>query len=149
MSKITHGVLQGSDLGPLLFLIYINDINSSTRNCAPYLFADDTNLFFNTTATNSDCQIESESHHIMNWLEANRLSLNCEKTAIVNFNCSTEQSFKIGETTIKTVNSAKYLGIEIDKDLKYIEHVNRLLGKLANKTYAIIRLRKYIPRKTL
>ena len=81
MGKIDYGVPQGSILGPLLFLLYINDICNVSNKISCILFADDTNIFATgknlTELTN---MLNTELAKINQWIQCNRLSLNIEKT---------------------------------------------------------------------
>ena len=84
--SITHGVPQGSVLGPLLFLIYINDLNNVVRHSTVHHFADDTNLLCSSSSLKSinKC-INHDLKLIVHWLRANRISLNVNKTEIILF----------------------------------------------------------------
>ena len=83
---ITHGVPQGSVLGPLLLLLFINDLPSVSKFLTFYLFADDTNIYYESSDL-MDIQkiVNRELRKVRKWLEANRLALNIEKTNFVVF----------------------------------------------------------------
>ena len=79
--KISYGVLQGSILGPLLFILYINDFASVSEKLFYVLFADDTNIFLNGKDINKLVAIiQSELFKLCNWLQMNKLTLNLPKT---------------------------------------------------------------------
>ena len=83
---ITHGVPQGSVLGPLLFLLYINDFRNCCRAFDFHIFADDTNLFYsNSSLIELEETINYNLTLVSNWLKANKLSLNIDKTNFINF----------------------------------------------------------------
>ena len=114
---IACGVPQGSILGPLLFLIYINDIYCSSYALKFILFADDTNLFYSSKSV-SDLQrvLNHEMTALSEWFKANRLSLNIDKTSYMlfyasNARCIPEQSFElfIESFKVKRVEVANFL----------------------------------------
>ena len=84
--NVTCGVPQGSILGPLLFLIYINDLHGICKYSSPILFADDSNLFFTGSETiQTETLINEELCNISEWLKSNKLSLNIKKTHCIVF----------------------------------------------------------------
>ena len=81
-----HGVPQGSVLGPLLFLIYINDLHKSIKYCSVRHFADDTNfLISNNSPKKIQDHVNSDLKHLCRWLRANKISLNKSKTELLIF----------------------------------------------------------------
>ena len=113
--QISCGVPQGSVLGPLLFLLYINDFNNSSNQLDFHLFADDSNLFYaHKSLLQLETTVNNELHEVFNWLCANKLSLNIEKSNYVIFRPPQKLvnypiNLKINSQILMHENSIKYL----------------------------------------
>ena len=140
---IKHGVPQGSILGPLLFLIYINDLAPSISKIAtPILFTDDTSIIIsNTHPEEFKCTVSSVFIETSNWLQSNFLSLNCDKTLFLQFLTKNQNEIEMqiitSNTVITNTNSTKFLGVIIDSTLSWKDHITRLTSKLNKACYAI------------
>ena len=125
---ITHYVPQGSILGPLLLILYINDLAGVPEKLFTILFADDTTILIEGTQVNSMItSLNSELAKLTDWLKANKLSINVSKTHYMVFHRSRRKLDKgdiiLDNTIIKQVSFTKYLGIIIDDKLKWIHHI--------------------------
>lgn len=141
---IEYGVPQGSVLGPLLFLIYINDIFSSITNCKIILFADDALIYVSADNAN-DCyaQMNFDLNKLEVWLQNNKLKLNTDKTKYMFIASKTSKSkFKedlknnniiIQGKKIEFVNEIKYLGVIIDSNLNFNKHCDFICKKVSKK----------------
>ena len=154
MKQIVCGVPQGSILGPLLFLLYINDISSVSNVFFSVLFADDAKLLYSSNNLQElSATVYNELSNIMQWLNANRLSLNIEKTNFMIFRprgknevCPT---IHICGAEIQEVDSAKCLGIMVDNKSNWMEHIKCISQKIAKGIGIIIKARKSFESETL
>lgn len=137
---INTGVPQGSILGALLFILYINDIERVPEHCDLSLLADDTLLSITAeTYQEAIIKINIDLQKIYRWLCMNKLKVNTQKTKWICFNASRHvnialhNDININGEPIERVNSAKYLGIIIDEKLAFHEHFEHVIKKAAKK----------------
>ena len=130
LRNITCGVRQGSVLGPLLFLIYINDLQNDSVLFRAITFADDTNLFMTAPSMQSLFQnVNTELDKIQAWFESNRLSINVSKTCFQLYSkrpIKDAPQIRFNSASISRASSVKFLGVIVDEKLIFkerIEHV--------------------------
>ena len=153
--NVTCGVPQGSVLGPLLFLIYINDIPSASSKFAFYLFADDTSIYFESgNLEQLQKVVNSELKHIKKWLDANKLALNVDKTNFVIFHSPQKPLYenitiKFGKQHVTKANHVKFLGLLLDENLSWKHHLSELSKKLARTCGMFLKVRHLLPTDVL
>jgi hypothetical protein len=152
---ITCGVPQGSILGPLLFLIYVNDITVVSRIFDIIMFADDTNLFIKDR--NMECLVKNtndELSKISKWFKLNKLSLNIKKTSFILFqskkrNIPDKLDIRIDNIKIEQVKKTKFLGVIINETLTWDDHIFTIKQKVQKNIGIIHRIKKNVPSCTL
>ena len=149
MKTIKCGVPQGSILGPLLFLIYINDLATICKHTLPFLFADDTNLFKHGNDLNEMVNsLNQELLDISLWLKVNKLSLNVKKTHYMVFTskkCTPNSlDITIDGCNIDRVKHTKFLGVFIDEKLNWKKHVSYISSKISKGIGIIIKARNLL-----
>ena len=144
---ISTGVPQGSVLGPLLFLIYINDLPTVSNIFNILMYADDTTLFCNFDNTQNEFTIHNELDNVYRWLCSNKLSLNVSKTKYMCFFTPKRKvvfpDLKINNITIDRVTDFKFLGLIISSNLKWNKHIDHISIKVS-KVIGIMFCLKYI-----
>lgn len=152
LMAIDHGVPQGSVLGPLLFVLYINDI---TEVCPigsnVKLFADDTMIYVTGECSEEiNKKMNDVFHKIENWMNLNKLKLNAEKTKYMIVRSSRKEvkgQIKIvcmNGVVLERVEVIKYLGVMIDSRLTFAEHCDYMLKKIGKKTSFLNRIGQYL-----
>ncbi len=161
LDKILCGVPQGSILGPILFLVYVNDISMSTP-LSILSFADDTTI--STSAPDVHTlytTMNNELQKLTEWFKANKLCLNVKKTKYILFRPSINYPQNINEHIVlngqnvdrvgnaQSEKSFKFLGINIDETLSWKHHISKVCSKIARSNYIINKVKNCLPKSSL
>ena len=151
------GVPQGSNIGPLLFMLFVNDFPSCLECTSCNLFADDTAIYCsgtNITEINSTLQVDVKN--VVKWFNDNMLTVNIDKSCSIaigthqRLNNQTEElNVTVMDDNLRNVNSIKYLGLTIDNNLNWNQHVNNLCLKLSPKIELLRKLKHKLPTEQL
>ena len=130
---VVSGVPQGSVLGPLLFLIYVNDIPDSIFSCSPYQFADDTKILKSIQSSNDSMKLQRDIDSLSEWCKKWFLTLNEDKCAAIHFSLSSinnlQSTYQINNTTVRYLSSHRDLGLMVEGNLSWSKHYNFIICK--------------------
>ena len=136
-ASVTSGILQGSVLGPILFSIYINDLPDVVCNTVK-LSADDTKLYSVVESAEKRKNLQKDINNISKWSEDWLLTFNKNKCKHVHLGSKFHNVYKIENETIKTETEEKDLGIIMDNELKFQDHINTQVKK-ANRMLGVVK----------
>ena len=149
------GVPQCSVLGPLLFLIYINDLPNISKILNFYLFADDTNIYYESDSLNElEHTVNKELDKLYLWLNVNRLSLNIDKTNFLIFHpynkpLKQNVTIKINKKATSEKDFIKYLGVLVNSSLSWKCQISNLTKKISRAIGIMYKLRPFLPLKVM
>lgn len=150
--SINHSVPQGSNLGPLLFLLYINDLPSSSTYFNFQMFADD--CCVSSTVPRSQINdihtiINANLDNVAKWLTSNKIKINIDKTKYMIYSYRGENRFSqeicMGNDEIGQVNHIKFLGIILDSKLRFSYHVSLISSKISKNVGLMYKIRDFVP----
>lgn len=151
--RVTCGVPQGSVLGPVLFILYINDIVSVSNLLKCIMFADDTTLFYSGENVNTVLQtVQNEFEKIIMWFNANRLSLNISKTKYMIFSCKKNDidvNLSVQGSEIERTHEIKFLGIMIDDNLTWKSHIDQVKSKVSQIVAVLHKVKESLNKSAL
>ena len=145
--NVNCGVPQGSILGPLLFILYINDFSNVSDILLYVLFADDTNVFLNGRYKNNNKYNAIGTVKLYNWLLANKLTLNISKTHFMEFNRDKHKNhkiiIKINKVVIEQEKHTTFLGVIFDDNFNWSNHISYIKSKIPKGVGIICRAKEY------
>ena len=153
--KITTGVPQGTILGPLLFILYINDLLRDMPKDNILSYADDTVLIVSEDSWSAaQDNMNKLLNNVADWLGLNKLSLNIQKTMYItfrNYSNSVPETFNIAiqNQKIRRVMACKYLGIHFDYNMRWDKHIEYVYSKTKYLIFVLSKLKKIMYTNTL
>ena len=154
MEFIKSGIPQGSIIGPLMFILFINDIQFYCDKVQVNMYADDTTLYSSSDSiTDIQTMLNYELQNISKWCHYNNMVINSEKTKCMLIGSNNRLSnvdtsmfdVNIDGNNIELVKCQKLLGVHVDSSLTWKDHVNYLRGILNNRINLLRHLRKHVP----
>jgi len=148
LKNITMGVPQGSILGPLLYVIYMADLDKSSDVFNFIFYADDTTMYVNLGNETNDDVLNNEICKVVKWLRLNKLTINAKKTKLMVFSYRKvvqEPQLMLNGIPIMGVDSFNFLGLTIDKQLSWKMHLNKVALKITRTNFILNKLKRFLP----
>jgi len=139
--SVSSGVPQGTVLGPVLFLAFINDMPSSVTSSSVRLFADDAIIYKNIKSAHDSALLQQDLHALEQWESDWRMSFNPAKCSSISFTRLRNpiiNSYSLHQTTLEHLSSVKYLGVTLSSNLTWSHHVNNVVAK-GNQVLGMVR----------
>ena len=155
LRPIQVGVPQGSILGPLLFLVYINDLPECLEHCEVALYADDTVIYFSSSCvTEIEIFINRDLSKLSSWFSTNRLTLNVSKSKFIligspkKLSTCNDVNVVIDDSPLECTDTFKYLGVTINKTMTWGDHVEAISTKINQRLGLLKRISYLLPLET-
>ena len=149
---VKFGVPQGSILGPLLFLCYINNLPSILKHCTISMYADDVVFYVeHQSSCIAENLLQADASRVYDWFCQSGLCINTEKTQVLMFNNNKDDpppTIKMGGTVLKVCLEYEYLGITIDNNLNFDKNTGKTISSASRRLYLLCKMRKMIPKST-
>ena len=151
--QITYGVPQGSILGPLLFLLFINDLPLYTKNVSTDLYADDTTLYdIQDSMERIEDNLQSALNNLHVWCRNNGMILNSSKTKVMLVTTNQKRQrlhnenldLKFNNEPLNMISNDKILGIYVDKNLNWSDHIKHLSRKITSSIWLLSKIKKFL-----
>ena len=154
--RLTHSIPQGSNLGPLLFLIYINDFPCCSNYFKFIMFADDCTVTSRVARNElpvAHTAINDNLCRISEWLVSNKIQINVSKTKYLIYSLRGDMEFmfpvKMGRSVIARENSVKFLGVILDNRLSFSMHIDSISSKISRTLGVLSKISSFVPRRVL
>ena len=153
LKTMKHGVPQGSVLGPLLFLLYINDFTNCLHYTSSIMYADDTTIYKSGKCISKLCNIlENDLNNIVEWFNLNFLTLNIEKTIFTVFSyrhIPSDVKVLLGNKYILNTSTVNFLGVSLDFKLTFGAHIKKIYNKVSKIHGIFYKINKFLPEHIL
>ena len=152
LTPISLGIAQGSILGPLLFICYMNDLPDVLKHCNVTIYADDTVLSYASKSISEfQSKINSDLRRICEWMQANKLTLNTKKSKfmVIGWHARLSKIDSIvilaNNTPLEQVSSFPYLGLVINQNLTWCDHIDHIRSKISKRLGLLRRIKSCLP----